>query len=319
MTGDPNVESDTDIDRLLGLLGNDVRMSIVRSLWERFDFDQYVAQEQDPTSFSTLFQGSPTDDSGNFNYHLNQLESVLVESVDDGYLLTPLGFNLMHTIDRNATFEYREIAPTEVDFRCPFCDGTLEGSYERELVGLRCRDCPGLGSGGNITYVRIPANGVHGLGLNELLDLAAMKLEQRVTTSYHTTCWECNAEMERSVDICEDHEESGPDGLCETCELRMGAMVDVRCSNCGIEGHGPLLEYALIDSELRSFFRDHDVHPGNVGHMRSRITGLSACTEEVLDADRPTVEYRFRIDDDEIRLRLKNEDPVTVSSRRQTE
>ena len=76
---------------LFDLLGNDIRLRIVREL--------SVAGSDAPLSFSGLRERVGVEDSGRFNYHLDRLTGPLVCKRPDGYTLTPAGESLAMIVD----------------------------------------------------------------------------------------------------------------------------------------------------------------------------------------------------------------------------
>lgn len=296
-------------DELVQLIGHEVRMSVMRSLWDAFDYEQFVLEEQSPIPFQELYTPSPSDSTGNFNYHLQQLVDVLIEKQGDGYVLTPWGYNIMQALDNYAAFEYVSLDPTTLGTPCPFCGGVLEGSYDREQVHVSCRDCGGLGGDGNITFVKISSKGLEGLQFAELIDLSILSLEARVRSSQSGFCWECNAELDRTLDRCRTHDQA-EDGTCPDCNARFAVTVDVSCPHCGVQGHGPAFEYALIDSAVRSFLREHGHGPQQVGHWRARVAALSGLNETITEENPMLVRYSIEVDDDAITVEIAEGDRI---------
>ena len=300
------------VEELFGLLGNETRMRIVRALWEAFDFSAYVTEDQVGTPFATLRERTGIEDSGNFNYHLGQLTGVLVADREDGYVLTPLGYNLMRAIERYATFEYDTVDEQVLDDACPFCGGDLVAEYRREVLGVRCRDCSGLAGDGNFTFVQLPATGARHLSVAELLDAATLAMFSKITASYHGVCWECRAPMERTFETCDDHD-PGPEGVCETCDRRYGTLVRAECSNCGTGGQGPAVEYALVSSAVRALFADAGYGPEQVGPWSYRLAAFEAVAGTTVEADPVAVEIELEVDGRTGRVRVENgPEQVTV-------
>lgn len=295
-TGDGVVtDEEPAVEELFGLLGNETRMRIMRALWEQFDFSAYVIEDREGTSFATLRERTGVGDSGNFNYHLGQLSGVLVEDREDGYVLTPLGYNLMRAIERYATFEYDTVDEQVLDDPCPFCGGDLVAEYRREVLGVRCRNCPGLALDGNFTFVQLPATGARHLSLPELLDAATLAMFSKITASFHGICWECRAPMERTYEVCEEHD-PGPAGICDACDLRFRTLVYAECSNCGTGGRGPILEYAVVSSAVRALLADADCGPEQIGPWNYRLAVFETVADSTVETDPTAVEIGFELD-----------------------
>ena len=288
-------DEDPPVEELFGLLGNETRMRIVRALWTEFDFSAYVTESREGTPFATLRERTGVGDSGNFNYHLGQLSGILVEDREDGYVLTPLGYNLMRAIERYATFEYDTVDEQVLDDPCPFCGGDLIADYRREILGVRCRDCPGLAVDGNFTFVQLPATGARHLSIPELLDAATLAMFSKITASFHGVCWECRAPMEHTFEVCEEHE-PGPEGICDVCDLRYRTLIRAACSNCGTSGRGPILEYAIVSSAVRTLFSDAGFGPEQVGPWNYRLTAFESVADTTVETDPVAVKIAFELD-----------------------
>jgi DNA-binding transcriptional ArsR family regulator len=283
------------VDELLALLGNETRMAIMRALWAEFEFADYVTERRDGHSFSELLEATGVTDSGNFNYHLGELSGVLVADHEDGYVLTPLGYNLMQSIDRYDSFAYTTLEERVADDPCPYCGGDLAVAYRREVVSVRCRDCGGLAADGDFTFVEVPAFGAQEPETADLLDAATLAMFAKVRSSRYGFCWDCRAPMERSLDLCSAHEPAS-NGVCDDCGRRYAAVVDANCETCGESGRGPAIEYAIVSPSVAAFFESVGAGPGQVGPWRYRLAALGAATETVERVESPTVVVTFERD-----------------------
>lgn len=78
-----------ELGEAFGLVDDETRLEILWGLWEeRIDTDH---RETEPVSFSELRGRVGVEDSGRFNYHLDQLVPRFVEQGEDGYTLTYAG------------------------------------------------------------------------------------------------------------------------------------------------------------------------------------------------------------------------------------
>lgn len=304
-----------DIEALFGLLGNGTRMRIMQALWAEFEFTEYVIEDRDGTSFGRLRERAGVDDPGNFNYHLGQLVDVLVESRDDGYVLTPLGYNLMGAIDRYATYQYETLEEWTVEDPCPFCGGSLLAAYRREILEVRCQDCGGLAEDGNFTFVDLPSSGVRNLDRRALLDVAAFTMLSKIRSSMYGICWDCHAPLSLDAEFCERHDRTA-EGVCSNCDQRYRTRIDVSCSTCGTGGFGPLVEYAIISPPIGTFFGTIGSAPWEIGPWRYRLTALGSATETVRSTTPLVVAFEFSdgvdareitIETEQSRIRLRDD------------
>jgi len=103
----------------LAVLGNEVRMSILREL---ADADQ-------PLPFSDLRERVDIRDTGRFNYHLTKLCEYFVRQTEGGYELGHAGTRLIAAVDPvTETVENSD--------KCPVCgDEECEKLYHVHLTG----------------------------------------------------------------------------------------------------------------------------------------------------------------------------------------
>jgi DNA-binding transcriptional ArsR family regulator len=110
MTEQTEMGSPTDA---LSVLGNEIRMSILREL----------AETNEALSFTELRERVGIRDSGRFNYHLTKLCAYFVRETDVGYELGHAGSRVISA----AGYEKR-VAEMDTDVvteeRCPVCGAT---------------------------------------------------------------------------------------------------------------------------------------------------------------------------------------------------
>lgn len=290
MGGRVMTESKTDLEELLRLLGNEARLRIMRELWEEFEFSDYVIEDQRGMSFSELQDRSAIDDPGNFNYHLGELTGTLIQTRDNGYSLSPLGYNLMKSLDRFSSFAYETRDAWILDDSCPFCHGQLEARYRREILEVRCLRCAGLGGDGNFTFVDLGGIGTISLDNEEILEAATLTMNSKLRSSMHGICWACHDRSTITIERCQDHQ-THQSSNCDHCNARFAWIVIVNCSTCGTGGRGPLTEFAICSPIVGSFFADYHSGPNQIGPWRYRLTALEAVSEEDTGDDRAVMEF----------------------------
>ena len=77
-----------------GLLANETRLAIMLALWEAYD----PHAEDNAVGFTELRGRVGIRQGAQFNYHLDKLVGVFVDSTDGGYRLRPVGLNLVQTL-----------------------------------------------------------------------------------------------------------------------------------------------------------------------------------------------------------------------------
>lgn len=297
---------------LFELLGHEVRMDVLRVLWDEFEFRDYVVEAREPIPFTELRSRSSYDGGGNFDYHLEKLVGGLVVKESDGYLLSPLGYNIMRVLDTYATFEYETIEETVLADPCPFCGGDLVGSYQREILKVECQDCDGLAEEGYFTFVQLQSTTAGDVEMERLLDAGIQTLEQRIQLSLRGLCWDCQSTLDREFEHCVDHSATSAD-VCSECHHRYMAKVNVHCTNCATAGHGPLSEYAMLMPAVRALFAEHGVGARQVGPWGYRLAAFEAVEELDFSEDPPGITYRFELADDSVAVRIESRDDIVCT------
>ena len=118
-------------DSVFGLLSNELRIEILRALGRSPDAGM---------SFSDLFDRVDVSDSGNFNYHLNELRGSLVRK-DETYELTYAGKQIIGAIYAGTYTANATVEPLSIGWTCLLCGGEMSAEYRDETAIIRCRDC----------------------------------------------------------------------------------------------------------------------------------------------------------------------------------
>jgi hypothetical protein len=137
MTETPGREDGIDVERrspdgVFALLGDDIRIDIVRALGETPD---------EAVPFAVLQERAGVRDSGQFNYHLGKLRGVFVRKTDDGYELTYAGRQVVGAMYAGTYTATASIESIPVEGACPMCDGEVVASYAEETARVDCTDC----------------------------------------------------------------------------------------------------------------------------------------------------------------------------------
>lgn len=120
-------------EETFGLLGNELRVAILRALGERPD---------EPRSFSALQDAVGERDSGKFNYHLRKLTDHFVVQTDEGYRLSLAGEQVVGALLAGTYTADARMDPISIEEPCPECgQAGLYAAYENERVEISCREC----------------------------------------------------------------------------------------------------------------------------------------------------------------------------------
>jgi hypothetical protein len=129
-TTTPHVESP---EEAFSILGNDTRLSVLLELTR-------VAGEGGASatlSFSELQQRVGVDDSGRFNYHLDQLGDDFIAKDDGEYRARYPGLQVVSSIYAGLYNEPDRMT-AESDYDCPQCERSLQIAYRDLSLALEC-------------------------------------------------------------------------------------------------------------------------------------------------------------------------------------
>jgi hypothetical protein len=127
------------LEETFGLVANDIRLDILRTLWDLYTDDP--APEPEPVQFSTLRERVGVRDPGQFHYHLDELVPRLVSHHEEGYTLTSAGAQVVAAgVSGRYTDTDASLDPQPVE-ECSNCDGTLELRYEQGHAVADCDGC----------------------------------------------------------------------------------------------------------------------------------------------------------------------------------
>lgn len=287
------------------LLSNETRLAILLALWE--EFEPFATNQS--VRFSELRERVGTQDSGQFSYHLEQLEGRFVESTAEGYELRDSGLKLVQGIIGGSAIEDPELAPTPVDMTCSMCGGDVAVCYERGWVYNLCTDCDGLfdesvAGGGVLSKFPLDPAGLTDRSAAELYAAGWVRGFQRLFSMMEGVCPACSGPVERSLEVCEDHRE---DGLCGNCGYRPGIVARFRCAVCKEWSVSTIGGVAKYHPAAVGFHYDHGL-PLQYGfndleHINERLERTET-DWTVVDEDPQVVRVTMRIDGDELRIDL---------------
>lgn len=114
-------------------IGHPDRLSILEVLIEarRSDGTPYVR-------FTGLRDQSDIDDTGRFNYHLDQLVGTLVTKTDDGYCLSSYAHRILAPMMGGVYDPERATQPIDADGECHLCGAPLRIEPDENILELVC-------------------------------------------------------------------------------------------------------------------------------------------------------------------------------------
>lgn len=301
-TGAPAEDDTLAPDDAFGVLGNEIRMDILQTL----------GAAEGPLPFSELRERVGVRDSGQFNYHLDQLNGHFVIASDDGYQLQRAGERVIEAVLSGAVTEAPVLDPTPIEMACWQCGAPIEVGYRQEHVGIFCTECEGTYGNepttqqkggptdrGRLGHVRLPPAGVRGRAPKDVLEVASIWSSTDALTMAKGVCPRCSAVVEHSVRACGDHDTSK--GRCEQCDRRVATLIEVQCTNCIYEQSGVFMLYLLARPEVRIFLLDHDVDPWSVDRFSLSYD------EDIRSTDPFEAAFTFTIEGDVLTLTVDDD------------
>lgn len=234
-----------DPTAVFGLLDNETRIGILETLWD---------ERGGPLSFSALREAVGVRDSGQFNYHLDQLVDRFVVRGEDGYELTQAGKLINGAIAAGAYTADVSIDPIELPTECQSCGSEQRLTYEDEKVSVACSSCP-------IEFTFIAPPGVFaGASREEVPDIASRYLRVMLTETFNGFCCICNGPTTPQVTTVDDFGELPSPTATEldehSTEFPLAQFECQRCSELVTSG----LDLALVDHPaVVSFHHDHGI------------------------------------------------------------
>ncbi|MDY6819501.1 MAG: helix-turn-helix domain-containing protein [Halobacteriales archaeon] len=296
-------------DDAFSALGNETRMEILRTLGEA----------DEPLTFSALRERVGMRDSGQFNYHLDQIRGHFVRSTEDGYDLHQAGRRVIEAVLSGAVTADPDMAPTRIDWPCPFCGSPTEVRYDARTsrpLKLHCTNCAGPESTwepfehGQLAALRFSPAGLRGRTPMEILDAAATWEHLENLAAYRGVCPRCSGRIDHSISVCDSHDTT--DGSCPHCGRGYAIQHDSRCMNCIFDLEaGSAANLLLGTLEMLTFLTDHGINP--LADAWGPI--IEDAEETVLSTEPLRARFTFRIDDDSLSLTVDEEFSVVDSHR----
>lgn len=292
-------------DDAFSVLGNETRMDIVRTLGDA----------RAPLPFSELNERVGVSDSGQFNYHLDQLTGHFLEQREEGYALTRAGERVVEAILSGAVTEAPVLEPSLVDEVCQFCGGPVGITYEEEQVTVYCTECAGVYGAnigpenhGHLGTFFLPPAGVKDRSPTEVLRAASIWGGLATMAAVSGVCPRCSAPIDESVEVCEDHDPTGGD--CGNCHGRYAATVQFDCTNCIYERNGAFGVRLLTHTAFLEFLTAHGINPV-IPSSHGAIDVVTNYQEDVVSAEPFEARLTFSANGDTVTFTVADDFSVT--------
>lgn len=189
------------------LIGHPDRLSIVEVLIE-----QRREGEGPDVRFTDLRDESDIEDTGRFNYHLDQLVGTFVTKTDDGYRLSSFAHRIMSPMMGGVYDPERAGEPIDTHGECPECGRDLQIAPSETVLQLRCMNDHVINRGllgyPGVVGDRPPTEANQALGLINV---------QGTELAVSGTCPTCHGRVEGEISRSDDSEDFYFEAPCETC------------------------------------------------------------------------------------------------------
>jgi len=189
---------------VFAFLGNDVRLQILHSLYERTVEPGPMASA---ASYSTVRADVGVEDSGRFSYHLDKLTDRFITRHDGGYRLREAGREVVRLHRTGVLSSEPTVAFEPVEAACFHCGATAEAGYEGGYLLTRCPECPGLldhelSPHGTLSALAYPPSGVESApDVETIFRRAHHRLEHRMAMMGSGFCGRCGGNVTASFDL----------------------------------------------------------------------------------------------------------------------
>lgn len=199
-----------DPDEAFSLVASETRFGVLQALW-----DLTTGTSESSVSFADLHDASEISDSGQFNYHLDQLTPQFVRKADREYQLTAAGRRVVGAAfsggltDMETTIDPRPVR------NCPGCGGTIALWYGDGQMVVECRDCDN-----HEADMRAPPALVATADTDELETLLGKHLLTEIQRLNRGFCLYCSGPLEAEFqrdDKGRLHDEWSVSFSCEVC------------------------------------------------------------------------------------------------------
>lgn len=286
-------------------LSDETRLAILLALWEAYE----PFAENNALSFSELLDQVDYDTSGNFSYHLQQLEGHFVKSTSDGYRLKQAGHRLVRTVIAGTGLTDTTLARTEIDADCWICDESLAITYKDEHLYTVCDGCGGKFDTGDdkppetVMGFEFGPTGLSRPTAEDIFAASVFRAMGKFTMQMGGLCPDCSGPVESSIHICEDHT---PDEICPSCGRRDQIKARWVCSICKNAGHGPPGSNLVLHPRVVAFYANRGLEIGygttDFETIVRILRAMSDHQQELVSKNPPRIRVTIRYEGDELCL-----------------
>ena len=273
-------DESVDPSEAFSLVASETRFAVLEGLW-----DLTSGTGESSASFADLREASGVRDSGQFNYHLDQLTPQFVRKVDDEYQLTTAGRRVVGAAFSGGFTDLETAIEPRPVRDCPECGDTITLEYENGGMRLTCRGC-----GHHEADMQAPPALVATANADDLETLLGKHLLTEIQRLNRGFCLYCGGPLDEQIrrdDRGQLHEEWSVSFSCTVCGHVSYSMVA-----------GVVLDHPAVVSLL------HDAGVDIRETPLWELDPLLDATERVVAEDPLRVETTVETDDGAVTLEL---------------
>lgn len=207
------------------------------------------AADGGPLSFGEIRAAVGVDDPGQCHYHVDRLVDRFVRKTEDGYVLSPAGWQLAGAVLSGALTASMERDSVPAEGACAECGGSLEAAVREHGVTIRCRACEFVQSDPDM-----PAAVLADWPREAIPSVVGRYVRRWEVSGAHGFCPNCDGRVDRR--LCLPDDEAAPSWFAgEDAD----AVVVTDCRRCGESWHAAVPIAALAEPAVVAFHHQHDV------------------------------------------------------------
>ena len=279
------------------ILGHELRLRTVELLGTR---QRANAWRPVPMEFEELRRAVDSSDSGRFNYHLDKLLGTYVEQTDDGYILSPAGFEVSSAVLRGS-YAGVSVGPLRGSLGdCPMCTAEVTGVYEDGLLYVLCPEH------GVVFGNTVPPAAAVDRDIEEIATTAIRDARRDVERARNGTCPECVGPIETTI------ADSGgsPDELTPVDGDSGPVRAEFDCQRCRLSFDSELYLAVLDHPAVVAFYHDHDVDIRPDSHVEP-----DNVSDTVVSGEPVRARVRFRTNSERLDVALDSQGTVVDTER----
>jgi len=223
---------------LFKTLANETRLKILLAIARR-------QRERGPLSYAQIMDEIGMEDSGRFNYHLDQLQEHLVRREDGKYVPSASTHRLLGLLDSELLYDDTVVDPVTVGAACLRCGDPIEAIYDYDFY-VSCHTCG---------ETRLTKDTSPKIARERSLRTVAAEADQRTRAHLRSMldgrCLACGGDIE--FRMFDSDEQFYPCGLLDV-------ICTIGCRTCS-DGIAPLSvgQVVLGHPEVQRYCDKHDI------------------------------------------------------------